>query len=136
MKSESLLLDTHALIWYDQDDKIPKGLRKLFESENTTIFVSSLSTWEIAIKYNLGKLEEAKKLILSFERTLATYGFIELPFTIRHSLMAGALPIEHKDLFDRALIAQAVTEKLTLVTTDAQIHKAVSQVTGLKILWE
>jgi PIN domain nuclease of toxin-antitoxin system len=136
MSQESFLLDTHALIWYDQPGKIPTDLQRLLEKADTTVFVSSVTAWEISIKSNLGKLEEANALISKFEQTLATYGFLELPFTIKHGLMAGTIQLDHKDPFDKALIAQAVAEELTLVSIDPQIHKATSLVTGLSVLWK
>ncbi len=136
MSQESFLLDTHALIWYDQPGRIPSALQQILENASTTIFVSSISAWEISIKHKLGKLEEASLLISSFEQTLATYGFIQLPFTIKHGLLAGSIQLEHKDPFDKALIAQAVAEKLTLVSADPQIQTAASLVAGLQVLWK
>lgn len=128
----TLLLDTHVLLWYSiTPEKIPdRTLLALRNSENQ-IYVSSMTAWEISIKYNLGKLPEAKSLVENYSQRLVEYRFTELPFYTHHALLAGRLEALHKDPFDRALAAQALSHKLTVVSQD-EAFKTFSE---LNILW-
>jgi PIN domain nuclease of toxin-antitoxin system len=78
------------------------------------VYVSAVSGWEIAIKSSLGKIEARSPLAAA----VADYGFTELAITLRHADAVRTLPPHHSDPFDRLLIAQAVTEGLTIVTSD------------------
>jgi len=78
------------------------------------VFVSSISIWEIAIKRNLGKLEAPDNL----QEEIKLHRFTPLKINYDHAELAGKLPDIHRDPFDRMLIAQAIIEKLTLVTRD------------------
>lgn len=112
-----LLLDTPVVIWALEDNpKLPPAARETI-SEAADVFVSSATTWEMAIKKAAGKLTIAD----SFAQSIAASGFLELPITWRHSLRAAALPAHHKDPFDRMLVAQAQDENLTLMTIDGQL---------------
>ncbi|MBA2669441.1 MAG: type II toxin-antitoxin system VapC family toxin, partial [Gemmatimonadetes bacterium] len=72
--------------------------------------MSSASAWEISTKHRLGKLPEAEEIVADLERLVSTARLEELPITIRHSLLSGALPGPHRDPFDRMLIAQSRAE--------------------------
>ena len=78
------------------------------------MFVSAVAVWEVAIKQSLGKLSAIPNLLDVVEES----GFASLPVTLRHGVAAGALPLHHRDPFDRMLIAQAQIEELTIVTHD------------------
>ncbi len=118
-KEKTLLLDTHALIWYSVNpERLPESVLERLRDTEQRIFVSSISAWEISIKVRLGKLPQAKTLYENFHLRLAQYGFSELPFTSVHALAEGGLEYLHKDPFDRALAAQAVSEQLALVSSD------------------
>lgn len=108
------MLDTCALLWWQADDpRLSAAARRLIAAAPEA-FVSAASAWEIAIKSNLGKLRIPEPV----STALPSYGFIELPITVAHAEQAGALPLHHKDPFDRMLIAQARHEELVLVTGD------------------
>lgn len=79
--------------------------------------MSPVSPWEIEIKRASGKLEAPGDLPRQLERA----GFVPLPITIAHGIAAGALPLHHRDPFDRMLVAQAQLEGLTIVTSDPRI---------------
>lgn len=114
-----LLLDTHALIWWLFDDpKLPSPARDAIRNPRHEILVSSVSAWEVATKHRLGKLPEAGDLPERFEHYLSAARFRELPVAISHALAAGRLPGPHKDPFDRMLIAQALGERIDIVTGD------------------
>ena len=115
-----LLLDTVTLLWWlDGDAKLGATTRATITDPGNEIFVSAASAWEISVKRASGKLEAPFEI----ERALERNYFIELPIEVAHSVRAGALPMHHKDPFDRMLVAQAQLESLTLVTNDGEIAK-------------
>ncbi len=117
--AKRLLLDTHALIWAANDlAKLSKIARAAIEDEDNQIFVSAVSAIEITIKFRVGKLPEADELSARFEEIIAAFGFSELPVSVTQARIAGLLPFEHKDPFDRLLIAQAQIEQLILVSNE------------------
>jgi PIN domain nuclease of toxin-antitoxin system len=118
----TVLLDTHALIWaLAEVDRLSPTARNTIADPANTILVSSVSAWEIATKHRLGRLPEAESIVHSYCRHVATLGAIELPMTAEHALLAGSLPGQHRDPFDRMLAAQALIEGIAIVTLDAAI---------------
>ncbi len=89
-------------------------------SPDNRVLVSVASGWEIAIKHALGRLVFP---VDRFEDVLQQMGFDALPIQVRHAIAAGRLPRHHDDPFDRMLIAQALTEGLTLVSTDPAVAR-------------
>ena len=113
-----LLLDTHVLLWLMQDDsRLNRQTRSLIASASE-VYVSSASIWEIAIKSRLGKIEEDPEIVVE---QLQAAGLRELPVSNRHAVATSRLPVLHRDPFDRLLIAQAVSEQLRLLTSDAEL---------------
>jgi PIN domain nuclease of toxin-antitoxin system len=117
-----LLLDTHALIWWDAD-RLPKGLTGVIKAADE-VYVSAVTAWEIAIKSGLGKIAVRGTVA----DAIADYGFSSLPITIEHADAVRSLPRHHKDPFDRLLIAQAQIEQLTVVTHDPAFRDYAVQV--------
>ena len=114
-----LLLDTHALIWaLTAPARLRSVVRDALADPSVIVFVSAASTWEIAIKAGLGKLPPPPD---DLPGVLGGLGFRELPVTVADSLAVQALPLLHRDPFDRLLVAQARRHGLTLVTADARI---------------
>ncbi|TCS16030.1 type II toxin-antitoxin system VapC family toxin [Caulobacter sp. BK020] len=115
-----LLLDTHALIWFVAGAAaLPIAARRAIEDDTNDVFVSAVSAMEVTTKFRLGKLPSAGPLAERFEQAVAERGFLSLPITIGHAERAGAMPIAHKDPFDRLLIAQAFVEDMLLVSNEA-----------------
>lgn len=116
-----LLLDTHALLWFVANDAaLSASARSLIESSADEVFVSVASAWEIAIKVNLGKLSlDAESAESFFEEQMRANGFAYLPIAPTHVFRAASLPLHHRDPFDRLLIAQALIEGLSLVTSES-----------------
>lgn len=113
-----LLLDTHVLLWSLTDSpRLGTRARKAIVDPDNLVFASAVSVWEIAIKRRLKKLDAPKTVGAAIQQTQ----FIPLPLTIAHAEKAGDLPLHHADPFDRALIAQAQMEGLTLITDDKEI---------------
>lgn len=111
-----LLLDTHALIWaLSAPRRLPAQVAALIRDPQTDVYISAASTWEIAIKSALGKITADLAAIVSAARAA---NFDELPITIAHTERLRDLPAHHRDPFDRLLIAQALEERLTIVTHD------------------
>ena len=126
-----LLLDTHALIWWTLGmARLSRAAHDAIADDDSEVFVSAVSALEIALKHRLGKLPLAGDLARDFEGEVDSEGFIGLPVSLRHGHLAGALPIMHKDPFDRLLMAQALGENLVLVSNERIFDAA-----GVSRLW-
>ncbi len=113
-----LLLDTHLLLWAaGQPDQLSEAARVLLVDEQHELLFSAASLWELAIKRGLGRSDFRVEPRL-LRRGLLDNGYSELPVTSEHAVAIDMLPPIHKDPFDRILVAQALTEGITLVTTD------------------
>jgi PIN domain nuclease of toxin-antitoxin system len=123
------LLDTHILLWWIfNDPKLDETCRTIIANPSHRILVSSASAWEIATKYRIGKLPEAKTLVATYPETLKRANFEELAITAKHALRAGGLPIAHRDPFDRMLMAQAELETIPIITDDPAFQTGLIQV--------
>ena len=111
----NLLLDTHVLLWWlgDHPSLSPRA-REVIEDGENLVFVSAATVWEIRIKQTLRKLA----IPPDFKSVLESQPFLFLDITADHAHAVGELPLHHRDPFDRMLVAQAKTERLTLVTHD------------------
>jgi len=116
-----LLLDTQIALWaLTGSVRLGALAQGLIEDPENTIYVSSASVWEIAIKHALGRGD----MPVTGQRAaelFAQAGYRELPVTWRHAAMAADLPSIHGDSFDRLLIAQALAEPLRLLSRDATV---------------
>jgi PIN domain nuclease of toxin-antitoxin system len=121
-----LLLDTHTLLWWLGDSsRLSASARKTIRDPDALVYVSAGTVWEIAIKRSL------RKLAISDEWYSATFrDFAELPITADHARRAGELTPHHRDPFDRILIAQALSEGLTVVTADPAFEPY-----GVQVAW-
>ncbi len=114
-----LLLDTHALLWWlDGDRRLSRKARTAIGAEINSVIVSAASAWEITTKARLGKLPGAIDVAADVAGCVAGQGFSTLDITILHAQRAGRLPGDHRDPFDRMLIAQAQIEDLALVSDE------------------
>ena len=113
-----LLLDTHVLLWWLDDNPRLKGKAKAAIADGrTTVFISAVVIWEIRIMEALGKLRVPAQL----QEVMGQQGFEPLPVTAEHAHALAKLPMHHRDPFDRMLITQAQAEGLTLVTHDGRL---------------
>jgi PIN domain nuclease of toxin-antitoxin system len=113
----SLLLDTHVILWWLTDDSTLSGEVKTRLDEDPDVFVSPASIWEVTIKQSIGKLSEP----IDLAEEIRDSGFRELPITFEHAIVAGRLPLLHRDPFDRILVAQAQCEGFTLASRDPHV---------------
>lgn len=126
-----LLLDTHTLLWWlDGDNRLSRTARSLVGDENITVFVSAASAWEIATKVRIGKLPGAVEVAERFPEVIGRQGFKSLDISIEHARRAGLLPGQHRDPFDRMLIAQSQIEDVALVSNE-QLFDAF----GIRRVW-
>jgi PIN domain nuclease of toxin-antitoxin system len=113
-----LLIDSHILLRLDHEPSlVPSFQRTVLADLANDVYVSAATAWELGIKQSKGKLLLSKPA--SEQRMLL--GFLELPVTFAHAEYAAALPMLHKDPFDRMLVAQAIVEQMVLVTADTRL---------------
>lgn len=118
-----LLLDTHVLLWAaSEPDKLPDDARSLLEDPHNQPHFSPVNLWEVAIKSGLGRDDFQVDPAL-MRRGLTDNGYLELPVTGQHAVRIATLPPIHRDPFDRMLVAQALVEGITLLTTDAVVAR-------------
>ena len=117
----SVLVDTHALLWYASNDrKLSQNAKEILESPFDR-YLSIVSLWEISIKLNIGKLPSE----VSFDEILSRVAVLQLrilPVTVEHTRVYLDLPrfTEHRDPFDRMLVAQSIADQLTILSADSK----------------
>jgi PIN domain nuclease of toxin-antitoxin system len=115
-----LLLDTQAFLWFIWTDaRLSAMARALIQDPNNTIFLSSASCWEIAIKVSTRKLALNKPLDVFILEALQQNGFDILAIEVAHAAVVATLPFHHRDPFDRMLVAQSLAEKMPVISVDA-----------------
>lgn len=120
----NLLLDTCTFLWIalDPSQLSPQALL-LFQASANRVFLSSVSAWEIAVKYGLGKLPLQQPPELFVPQQRVAHQITELPLREDEALRVTQLPALHKDPFDRMLICQALANGLTILTPDPLIRQ-------------
>jgi len=115
-----LLLDTHVALWAIIDDPRLGSAASLIADLDNTVLVSAISIMEISIKHarNSGAPHDMPISGTEALRLFQEAGYAMVPFAPRHAAALDLLPPLHKDPFDRALVAQALTEPFRLVTRD------------------
>jgi PIN domain nuclease of toxin-antitoxin system len=126
-----LLLDTHAFIWWARNDPSLSPVAKVsIGDRRNEVFLSAVSTWEMAIKIAKGKLAIAQPLGSFVFSQVGLYQFHPLTVTHAYTYYVETMPAHHNDPFDRLLIAQAVLEDLVILTRDPQFDPY-----GVPVLW-
>lgn len=121
------LIDTHALLWWLAGDRrLPRRTHQAVAAPENRVMVSAVSAWEVAIKSALGKLEAPPGLIEVVEES----GLEWIPVEPPEAYAAGALPMHHRDPFDRLLVAQALERSAQLVSGDDHLDPY-----GVERLW-
>ena len=127
----SYLLDTHVFIWFiNGQASLPKEVRNKIKNLKNSCYISIASIWEIAIKIKLKKLNIAASF--SQIQHFMTVNQIEvLPITFEHIEVLHQLELHHRDPFDRIIIAQCMSEELTIFTKDQNFNSY-----PIKIKWQ
>lgn len=128
----NLLLDTHVLLWFlDDDPQLVLTAKLLIQDPANRKLVSVATCWEIAIKVGLKKLNLGEPATTFLPRELATNYFHLLGIELVHATFVEALPTHHKDPFDRLLAAQALVEGIPLISADTIFDQY-----GVNRLWQ
>jgi|SRR4030066_1856688 len=126
------LLDTHVFLWWVMDnERLIPFIRDFISNEKNELFLSSASCWEIAIKTNLRRLKLSDKPDKFIPDQMNANNISGLPIQLVHALHVYNLPDHHRDPFDRMLVAQAIIEKIPIITNDLIIAKY-----DVKTLWD
>lgn len=124
-----VLLDSHAFLWWTQDD-IQLSVRARQAIADSECYLSLASCWEVALKVSLGKLRLDRPVVQFFAEQLQACGVSLLPIEFRHAMRVATLPFHHRDPFDRLLAAQALEERLAIVSADAVLEQY-----GVERIW-
>ncbi len=126
-----ILLDTHSFVWWNAaDSRLSKKALDLLADPANTLLLSVVSAWELVVKTQAGKLRLPEPPSVYVPTRIAHYAMEALPVTLAHVLAAESLPLLHRDPFDRLLVAQAVSERVPILTIDPAIKRY-----PIKVLW-
>ncbi len=118
-----VLLDTHCWLWMQTaPERFSASALEVLQDLENELFLSAASSWEIAIKYGLGRLPLPVPPAEYVPSRMESTGCLALAVEHRHALATAALPRHHRDPFDRLLVAQARVERMTLLTADPQLE--------------
>jgi len=124
-----LLLDTAVLIYaVDSPEHLSRRVQAALQNEAIGLEMSSVSLTEIAIKHGAGKLTFSAEVV---RKAIEALGIRIMPFTAEHAFRLFDLPLHHRDPFDRQIIAQALIEKIPVVSPDGKF----ARYEGLKVFW-
>jgi PIN domain nuclease of toxin-antitoxin system len=116
-----LLVDSQSVIWaVDDPTRLSPAATTALQDPANELFVSAATVWEVAIKTALGKLTLSSSYRDWMNQAIADLGLSVLPVTVDYAAAQAALPLHHRDPFDRLLIAQAMTEGIRVVSSDVQ----------------
>lgn len=125
------LIDTQILIWFQlADKKLPNNILEILVDSDNTIFVSDLSLFEISIKKKIGKLPELGISISTIIDLLKNDDFQILPISSNHISFYEKIPLiqEHRDPFDRLLLATSLFEDIPIISSDEKFKNYINQV--------
>lgn len=112
------LIDTHIFIWFiNGDNQLPSPVLSQIENPQNTCMISIASIWEMGIKYGMGRLE-LNNDFSAINRFLYDNSIQILPVNFEHIQKLTELPFHHRDPFDRVIIAQAISEQMSIITKD------------------
>ena len=127
-----VLLDTHAIIWYvDQDHLLGAAAHAAITSASNDLLLSAATVWEVSIKVGLRKLTLSQPFRQWMNKAIADLGLSLLPISVDYADAQAALPNHHGDPFDRLLVAQAQVESVPLVSADHVFDRY-----GIKRIWQ
>jgi PIN domain nuclease of toxin-antitoxin system len=117
-----VLIDTQSVIWYvDQDQLLSPAAHGAITNPANQLLFSAASVWESAIKVGLGKLTLSLPYRQWMAKAIADLGLVILPITVEYADVQAGLPQHHRDPFDRLIVAQAIVERMSVVSNDGQL---------------
>jgi PIN domain nuclease of toxin-antitoxin system len=117
----SYLLDTSTFLWWiDEYGRLPSNVLNTLVDPENRLYLSIASVWEMQIKSQIGKLKLPGTLPDIIERQINENNLLMLRIELAHVFALARLPDAHKDPFDRIIIAQAIIEDLTLISSDSR----------------
>jgi PIN domain nuclease of toxin-antitoxin system len=117
-----ILTDTHAMLWWLRDDsRLSRRARRILGDGANELVWSIASSWEVAVKLGLGKLELGRPLHRLFADLVTRQGVVVLPISHEHCARIAELPLHHRDPFDRMLVAQAQEQGVPILTGDPKL---------------
>jgi PIN domain nuclease of toxin-antitoxin system len=120
----NLLVDTQALLWFDEANaQLSSFAKSLIEDPANELWLSAASYWKVALKLGTHKLTLKSPFDEFMTRVISENGLKILPIKISHCAELIYLPHHHRDPFDRVMIAQAIVEKIAVVSADAQFDE-------------
>jgi len=118
-----LLIDTHAALWlFNEHENLPASVKEHLLNEANELYISIASAWEIAIKHSLGKLLEFNGGVKRFLLAVRDYPIELITVLPQHVEKVEELPYIHRDPFDRIIIATAMCENMSIITSDENIR--------------
>ena len=118
------LLDTNVFLWaLVEEHKLTSRAQEILKDSSSELYFSAAGSWEIAIKFAVGSLPLPGAPSQYVPYALRLWGVRSLDITHEHALRAGELPLHHRDPFDRMLVAQAISERMTILTADRIFQK-------------
>lgn len=125
------LVDTGVWLWsIGPVERINQAGRQVLENGQEELYLSAVTAWELSIKMRIGKLHLPSPPAQCIPAFMARQGLWPLPVTHTHALKVYDLPLHHRDPFDRLIIAQAITEKMCVLTADRVFEKY-----PVEVLW-
>jgi PIN domain nuclease of toxin-antitoxin system len=126
-----LLIDTHAALWlFNEHENLPYTVREHLLDDANDLYISIASAWEIAIKHSLGKLPDFSGGVRRFLFAVREYPIELITVLPQYVETVESLRYIHRDPFDRIIIATAMSENMSLVTSDESIRKY-----SVKCIW-
>jgi len=118
-----ILLDTQCWLWWiASPERLGQKARRRIADKKNIIYLSVASSWEIAIKYYIGKLPLTEPPWKFVPKRLARDSISALPIESMHALHVAELPLHHKDPFDRLIISQSIQDGIPIMTVDKQFE--------------
>jgi PIN domain nuclease of toxin-antitoxin system len=117
-----VLIDSHALIWYvDQDNLLGPASHAAISDPTNDLLLSAGSIWEIGIKVGLGKLVLTQPFKPGMNQAISDLDVTVLPLSVEYVDVQSNLPRHHGDPFDRLIVAQAIVEQVSIISADANL---------------